>query len=359
MKQKLDQPIIVAITPGTIIKTIVIFLVLYLLYVVRDLVLVILTAIIIASALEPAVRFLIRKRIPRLLSVVLIYLSIILTFVLIFAVFLPPLISDLSDLAVTFPQYVKSLTNGEIMGLSRLDSIFSFVSEGSLTSDIFTKISSSFSGATVGFLSTASNIFGGLLSFVLIVVISFYLVVQENGIENFIRIVTPIDKEKYILDLWKRSQRKIGLWMQGQLVLAIIVGLLTYLGLSILGVSNPMLLAIIAAVFELIPIFGPILASIPAIAFGLTDGGVTLGLLTAGLYIIIQQFESQLIHPLVVRKIVGIPALVAIISIIVGATVFGFLGLIISVPITAVLMEFLGDIEKKKKEESQSLESDR
>ncbi|MCB9805995.1 AI-2E family transporter [Candidatus Nomurabacteria bacterium] len=354
MKQKSEQPIVISITSGAIIKTIVILLGLYLIYVMRDLVLVILTAIVIASAIEPGTKWFVKKRIPRLLSVILIYLLVVLIFAGIFAVFLPPLINDFSDLAKTFPQYIKSLTESQA---SSLDSFFGLIYEGSLTSDIFAKISSTFSGATVGFLSTASNVFGGLLSFVLIIVISFYLAVQENGVENFIRIVTPVDKEKYVMDLWRRSQRKIGLWMQGQLVLALIVGLLTYLGLSILGISNPMFLAVIAAIFELIPIFGPILAAIPAIAFALLDGGITLGFLTAGLYVIIQQFESQLIHPLVVRKIVGIPALVAIIAIIIGATVAGFLGIIISVPVAAAVMEFLSDVEKKKRAEHKALES--
>jgi len=100
--------------------------------------------------------------------------------------------------------------------------------------------------------------------------------------------------------------------------------------------------------FELIPIFGPILAAVPAILFSLLDGGLTLGLLTLGLYAIIQQFESQLIHPLVVKKIVGIPALLAIISLIIGAQIAGFLGLIIAVPVAAAVMEFLHDVEKKK-----------
>jgi predicted PurR-regulated permease PerM len=124
-----------------------------------------------------------------------------------------------------------------------------------------------------------------------------------------------------------------------------------------LGVPNALVLALIAGVFELIPVFGPILAAVPAVGFGLLQGGVSQALFITGLYVIIQQFESQLIHPLVVKKIVGIPALVAILALIVGAQVAGFLGVLISVPVTAAIMEYINDVEKRKLKEMKELEA--
>lgn len=343
-----DRPIIISITAGAIVKAIVVCLLFWLLWTIRDLVLVMLVSIVIASAINPAATYFAKKRIPRIVSVLGIYLATILFFISMFSVFLPPFISDIQTVATQLPTYIESLSNYKFNNIPGFDILIETIKQTEITGDLIGKITTTFSGATLGFLTTASTVFGGALSFILIVVISFYLAVQEDGVRDFLRIITPIDKEKYVLDLWKRSQRKIGLWMQGQLLLAVIVGILTFIGLSVLGVPNPILLAVIAAVFELIPIFGPILAAIPAIAFALLGGGVTLGLLTLGLYVIIQQFESQLIHPLVVKKIVGIPALVAIVALIIGAQVAGFLGIVISVPIAAALMEFLGDIEKKK-----------
>jgi predicted PurR-regulated permease PerM len=355
MAKRTDQVISVSVTTSTVIKTLVILLSLYVLYLIRDLVLVIITAIVIASAIEPATRWLCKHRLNRILSVVIIYLSVIIVLIAIFAIFLPPLIEDIRNMVSTLPAYFESLSGEggeEIAGFGGLLESFS----GSFFSgDVISKITDSASGAALGFIGAASGFFGGLLSFVLIVVISFYLAVQENGVANFLRIITPISHEAYVLNLWERTQRKIGRWMQGQLLLAVIVGTLTYLGLSILGVSNPMFLALIAAVMELIPVFGPILAAVPAVGFALVEGGISLGLLTVGLYLIIQQFESQLIHPLVVKKIVGIPALVAIIALIIGAKVAGFLGIIISVPVAAAFMEFLGDVERKKMEEEKKL----
>ena len=348
--KNINKPINITITSGTIIKTVVILMLLYFAFIIKDLLLVLLASIVIASSVEPITRWLMKKKLPRTISVLTIYVGIILVFSSLTYFFLPPLVSDTSQFFNSLPSYIESLTvsAGELQAIPAFQDFLGNLTESFKDTSFLSSVGSGVSGATFGFITTASTIFGGVLSFLLIIVLSFYLAVQEDGVANFLKIITPVQHEKYILDLWKRSQRKIGLWMQGQLILGVIIGVLTYLGLSILGVQNALLLAVIAALFELIPVFGPILAAVPAVAFGFIGGGPTLGFLVIGLYVIIQQFESQLIHPLVVKKIIGIPALIAIVALIVGAQIAGFLGIVLSVPIAAVLMEYLGDIEKRK-----------
>jgi len=206
--------------------------------------------------------------------------------------------------------------------------------------------------ATASFSSnifqTASSIFGGVFSLFLIVIISFYLAVQERGIENFLDIITPAQNEKYVTGLWKRSQQKIGKWMQGQLILAVIVGVLVYLVLTLLGIKYALTLALLAAVAELIPLFGPIIAAVPAVALGFIDS-TGLGLFVLAFYVILQQIENHVLYPLVVRKVVGVPPLLVIISLIIGGTLAGFLGILLSVPVAAALMEFTNDVQEDKR----------
>ena len=128
----------------------------------------------------------------------------------------------------------------------------------------------------------------------------------------------------------------------------LISAIISIIGLTIFGIKYALLLAVLAALFELIPIFGPILAAIPAVAVALIDGGATLGILVAGFYLIVQQFENHLIYPLVVKKVVGVPPLLVILALIIGAQVAGFLGIILSVPIAAAIQEFVHDIQKEK-----------
>lgn len=349
MKNLSDKQISINLTTGALVKTGVVFLMFWFLWVIRDLVLVLITSVIIASSVNPIAQFISKKtKAPRVISVLGIYTGVILFFIAIFAIFLPPFISDIKTTFYRLPFYLEELSSAKVSELPGFDIVVASIRNMEITEDVLSVVTGTFSGATVGFLTTASAFFGGALSFILIIIISFYLAVQKDGIGDFLRIVTPLKHEAYVLDLWARSQRKIGLWMQGQLLLAVIVGVLTFMLLSVVGVPNAAMLAFLAMAFELIPLFGPILAAVPAIAIALLNGGVTLGIITLCIFVVIQQFESQLIQPLVVKKIVGIPALVAIFAIIIGAKIAGFLGIIISVPIAAVIMEILSDMEKRK-----------
>lgn len=186
------------------------------------------------------------------------------------------------------------------------------------------------------------------MSFVLIVVLSFYLAVQEDGISKFLRIITPVKHEAYVIRLWKRSQFKIGLWMQGQLLLGAFVTMLVYICLLIVGVPHALPLAVLAGILELIPLFGPVLAAIPAIFVTYGSLGMTTALVVAGLYLVIQQFENHLIYPLVVKKVVGMPPIISIMALVIGGQLAGFLGVLISVPVAAVAMEWIADLEERK-----------
>lgn len=342
---------IIQISAETIIKTLLILLGFVALYYLRDIILVLLLAIIIASAVEPGTQWFLRKGVPRIISVIFIYFSALLFSVTIFYFLFLPLLNQSATFLSTLPGYLGELQVWNPLQDSNLISKNSAIegfSKNFSLSQIVNQIDQVATNLSNGFFSAASTIFGGVLSFILVIVLSFYLSVEKDGVANFLRIVTPLKNEHYVLDLWDRSQKKIGLWMQGQIVLAVIVAMLVFLGLTLLRVENALLLAVIAGIFEIIPLFGPIIAAIPAVTLALVTDGMTTALLVIGLYIIIQQFENQLIYPLVVRKIVGVPPLISILALIIGGKLAGFVGILISVPLATMLMEFLNDIEKAK-----------
>lgn len=345
---------------GTVVKILLVIFSFVLLYYLRDIALVVVLAVIIASAVEPGTQWLVRRRVPRVLSVLLLYLLAVIILVITFYFLFLPLLNQSATLLSSLPEYLgelqiwNPLQNNQILGGG---SAIEGFSRNFSVSQIVEQFDLTIANLSNGFLSTASTIFGGILSFILVIVLSFYLSVEPDGVSNFLRIVTPAKNEKYVLGLWKRSQHKIGLWMQGQIVLAVIVAMLVFLGLTLLRVENALLLAVLAGMFEIIPIFGPILAAIPAVTLALVTDGMTAALLVIGLYVIIQQFENQLIYPLVVRKIVGVPPLISILAIIIGGKLAGFIGVVISVPVATMLMEFLSDVEKDKIAESERLKT--
>lgn len=347
-----DKNINIQISSSSIIKVIFWLILFAGLYYLKDLVLVVLTAVVIASAVDPAVRWFGRFRVSRTPATILVYFFVVAAFSAIFYVFVPVFFDELSKLADLFPQYIKAFESISPISLNQIslngaqEAVSGISQNISLVEDI-ASLKSSLVDVPGGLFNAISGIFGGVLSFILVVVISFYFSVQERGIEDFLRIITPTQSEKYIVGLWKRSQEKIGKWIQGQLLLGVLVGVLVFLGLSVLGVKYALVLALLAGIFEIIPVFGPILAAIPAVIFGFLDS-VTLGLTVLGFYAIIQQFENHLIYPLVVRKVIGVPPILVILSLIIGAKLAGFMGIILAVPIATLLVEIADDISKRK-----------
>ncbi len=336
----------VTINLSTLIKAIFFIILIITLYYIKDVVLVVLAAVVIASAIEPATLWLINKKIKRLPAVIILYIlaGIFLTLFIIF--FLPLVFNDASTYLNSIPDTINLSDLWSPIGHS---SIFSSISDKSFSIKEFLEASrNTVVSAPGGSFKIATAIFGGALSFILIVVLSFYLAVQEDGVSNFLKVITPIKHHDYIVDLWKRSQKKIGYWMQGQLLLGIIVGVLVYPSLMIFGIRHALILASVAAVFEIIPVFGPILSAVPAVLIALIDHGFTYGLIVVGIYLVIQQFENHLLYPLVVRKIVGVSPIIVILALVIGAKLAGFLGAILAVPIASALMELVDDIEKNK-----------
>ena len=330
----------------------------WVLFLLKDLVLVLLLSIVVASAVEPGTQWFVRRGVPRLFSVILIYLlTATLFFSLIFFLLLP-LLSESSEFLKNSTSYFNvNLLSSTIANNDFLSSqpIIAGFTSGFDLEQLIGNINSIVANISSNAFGTVTSIFGGILSLVLTIVLSFYLAVEEDGVGKFLKAITTIRHEKYVVSLWNRSQRKIGLWMQGQLVLAIIIGMLVYLGLLILGVPNALFLAVLAAAFEIIPLFGPILASIPAIMIASVSGGLPLALLVIGLYIIVHQFENQLIYPLVVKKVVGVSPVVSIVALATGWQLAGFIGIVLSVPVASVIIEFFNDFEKDKVEKTERM----
>lgn len=304
------------------------------LYYIRELVYVFLTSIVIASFVESAVHRFKRHGVGRTFAVIIIYFLVFAFAGTLLYFFVPVFLSQMSQFSSFIDMYLPhsaALTDSSGIPFSEIVSNFQTVA----------------SGASSGVLQTAILVFGGLFNLIVLIVLSFYLSINEKGIETFLRIVTPARDSEYAVDLWNRTQRKIGLWFQGQMLLGLLVGVLIYLGLLLFGVKYSLLLAVVAAVLELIP-FGIVLAALPAVAAGFASHGGTGAFEVAGWYLIVHQFELNLISPLIVQKVVGISSLIVVLSLLVGLKVAGFWGLLLAIPAAVLLMEFLGDIKKKK-----------
>ena len=192
------------------------------------------------------------------------------------------------------------------------------------------------------------------MSAIAILIISFYLSVTKKGIESFLGSVVPEKYEDYAIDLWKRAELKVGLWLQGQLLLGLIMGLLVYVGLSFMNIKFALILGFLAAIFEIIPMVGPVMAAIPAIFLAFLQSPA-LGLWVIVFYVIVQQLENHLLVPVVLGKTVGLNPVVVIVALLIGQQLAGIPGMILSVPVATIIVEMMDDFAKHKDSRRQSL----
>jgi len=341
----------VSISNGTLFRLVFILIGVFLIWVLRDLALILLTSIVIASFMESGVPFFKKIKIGRVFGVSLLYIFSFLLFLGIFYAFAPLLLTEIYNISVFLSAYVPNLgilnyfKSEEFSGAKDIVASLSG-SHVSLTNLLAT--SKAFvQNLSSGFLQTLSVAFGSIFNVVLIFIISFYLSIQEKGLENFLRIILPNRYEDYAVDLLYRTQRKIALWARGQMLAGLLVAILIYLALSLLGINYALMMAIIAGIMTFIP-YGMLLAVIPAMSFAFISNGFSGALIVVGVYTIVGQFESFLFTPLIINKVVGLSPLVVILAVLIGFKLGGFWGIVLSVPVAVFCMELMNDVEKRK-----------
>ncbi|HPW44524.1 MAG TPA: AI-2E family transporter, partial [bacterium] len=193
--------------------------------------------------------------------------------------------------------------------------------------------------------------FNGLFSVFLIMVLTFYMVVEENAIKKIVWSLTPARHQAYAIDLVGRMQLQIGYWLRGQLILCLAIFLLTYLGLSILGVKYALLLALVAGLTEAIPYLGPILGGVPAVLLAMTQSP-RLALVVIVMYLIIQQLENNILVPQIMKRAANVNPITSIIVLLVGYKIGGVAGAVIAIPVATAVSVGLKDLfnYKEKKE---------
>lgn len=315
-------------------------------WILKDLIVAILVALIIATPTSNLADKFSKYYIPRGVTAFVTLTLLVSILVGIIVLFIPLLSGEIARFNDTLPQFQAEIRN-MVNSFTRTNDIQSLV--GKVTTTDVAKASQSAVSFLTSFLgATASAATSFIFQLLIIFVLAFYFAVQERGVERFLRIISPKEKENYIVDLWERSQKKIQSWVNGQVLLATIIGMTTFIGLSLLGMKHALLFALLAAVCELIPVVGMTIATVPALIVAYLTGGVSLLIKVGIFYFALTQTENHILSPMVVNKVVGIPAIIVIIALLAGGMLAGFWGVLLAVPVAAIVMEFVEDIEKHK-----------
>lgn len=341
----------VTITTATIFKVVLIMLLLWFLYMIRDVITMIFVAFVLSSAIRPWVNVLERRHIPRPVSAITLVVLLLGLLSISIVIIVPALVEEIRLLTTRLPDLYRSLAGtffpvsqgfDQSTALSAIEKNLQTFSQGLL------QISS-------GIVGTLSGIFGGVTAFLTVLVIGFFMTIEENGTRKLIQSLAPVKYQPYLTQLIGKIEGKMGSWLRGQLFLSLIIGTLTFIGLSLLGVRFALVLALLAGFMEVVPFIGPILAALPAVFFAVTDSPVR-ALIVVVMYVIIQQLENNLIVPKVMQQTVGLHPLIILIALLVGARVGGIVGIILAVPIATIVTVFLRDLFEDRRKTDQGME---
>jgi predicted PurR-regulated permease PerM len=335
---------LVDISTASVFRALLLIFGFILLYQLSDVLVILMFSIVVASAIGPFAGWFQSRGIPRVFAVLFLYLMVAAGIIIISSLVLPSLATEVSQLTAYVPRIASDLAGTLDTVQQGAPQYLDFVGE---IQNILETLSGYLQQFSQSSLNLAVGAFGGIVTFVAVVVISFYLAVMKDGVDSFLQAVVPERYEEYVVGLWKRTEVKVGYWLQGQLLLALIIGLLSYVGLSLLDVRFALVLALIAMVLELVPVAGPILAAIPAITVAFIQSPV-LGFWVFLLYVGIQQFESHVLTPLVMKKTVGLNPVVVILAILIGGKLAGIAGMILGIPVAVIIVEILDDMARLK-----------
>lgn len=325
------------ISNSTILKIILAVLAVWFLYSIREVVVLFFIVLVIVAALGTLVDKMSRY-IPRALAMIIITIAFFGLLTLLGFLIIPPIISQISQLAVNLPYIINKLgpfyENIRNSVTYSQEGLFNISSQlGRLTSGIYS--------TTLGFLS-------GLVAILTILVLSFYMLLEQDSIKNFFHQIVPFEHKEKIFDIIRKISTKMGRWLRGQVLLMIVIGVLDGIVLLIGGVPYALTLAVWGGLMEVIPYIGPWLGLLPAVLIALTISPWT-ALFVVIAYLVIQQLEAQFLVPKVMGKIIGLSPVIIILAVLAGVKLMGIMGVVVAIPVAAAISVFIQEWPNIKK----------
>lgn len=305
------------------------------LYLAREILLLIYISALLAIGFAPVVRSIERKRLlwagvrrfPRGLAILFVYVGLIGALTLIGFIVIPPLVQQSQEMWSSLPDMFNRAQQF-------------LIDRGLLNHRITLReaVAQAPSGADAisGVVATVAGIIGGVFGLITILILSFYFLVESDTIvSTFVRLF-PRDSRRTLATALREITVKVSAWLNGQLILAGTIGATAAMGLWLLGVPYFYVLALIAGVGEMIPILGPALSAIPAVAVALTVS-VQKAIFVLIFFVLQQQIENHILVPRVMSRQVGVSPVTVIIALLFGGSLLGIPGAILAVPTAAAL----------------------
>jgi predicted PurR-regulated permease PerM len=305
------------------------------------LLLLVLMTVILAIALSAGATRLQRRRVPRAVGVLLTLLALLVVLGGTVALLVPAFVHEVNHFVDSLPSIVQRVLH-KIHALT-----------GAKPHDVSKKVTDFVKGYTnhptklIGPLeSVGAGLAGAIAALIVMVITAIYMAISPQPlVDNIVRLAPPQRRDHARAVLDRLREAWVG-WLRGLAVAMLIIGVLVYVGLRIVGLEFPIFFAVLSALFEVIPYFGAIISGAPAVLLGLTHSPGTA--LAVGLvFLVAHQVDGNVIGPLVMARAVKLHPAVVAIGVVVVDRLFGFLGLLVAVPIISGFLILVDELWAK------------
>jgi predicted PurR-regulated permease PerM len=316
-------------------------------YLVRGVLLLIYVSGLLAIGFSPIVRLIERQkvvsigtRVPRWLAILVLYIAILGTLTGIGFMIWPPLRDQAQQLWKALPDMANRAQDFLIAK--------GMLSERLTWQEVVARAPESGGGEAVGtVIGAVVGVVGGLFGLLTILILTFYILVDADSLRTSMLRLFPARNRSQVAAASADITVKISAWLGGQLLLGAIIGATSAIGLWLLGIPFFYVLALISAIGELIPVVGPILAAIPAIAVASTVS-VNKVVLVIVFFVVQQQLENHVLVPKIMERQVGVSAVTVIVALLIGGSLLGIVGAILAVPTAAILQVLFFELTASK-----------
>jgi predicted PurR-regulated permease PerM len=184
------------------------------------------------------------------------------------------------------------------------------------------------------------SIFSNIFAIVTVLAFAFYFLIERQHANDILKSVVGEGAADEVLRVLRAIELRLGFWVRGELMLMTFVGVLSFIGLTLLHVDFALPLAILAGLLELIPMIGPTVSAVPAILVALSSSPF-LALSVIALYVVVQQVENNILVPIIMKKSVGFAPIITILALMIGGRLAGIAGAVLSIPVALVLQELI------------------
>ena len=327
----------------TVLTVVGVVLLMAMLWAAREALMLVYISALIAMGFSPLVQWIERplvhkgrRRIPRWLAILSIYAALVAAIALVGLMVIPPLVAQAEGLWARLPNEFNKVQTFLIR--------YRLMTHRVTLEEAVQNAPTGAGGNAVGTVLVAiSSLIGGIFGLITILILTFYLLIEASAMFDYLVRFVPAARRGDVATAARQAVTKVSAWLRAQFVLAGVMGTFSAIGLGLMGVPYFYVIALIAAIGETIPIVGPVIGGVTAVAVAITVSP-KLAVMVGTYFLVLHQLEANILVPKIMERSVGVSPVAVLIALLVGGALWGLVGAILAIPTIAILSVIIEEV---------------